>query len=99
MSENKVMLMHRKVREGTVISAKMNKTIIVVVERKYPHPRYKKFVTARKKYAVHDEMGCEVGDLVRIRETRPMSKTKRFRVFERLGRDGRVLAKADAMEG
>ena len=74
----------RKVRTGTVLRAKMQNTVIVVVERRVKTPRYMKYVTQKKKYAAHDEMGCKEGDRVRIKETRPMSKTKRWRVIEKL---------------
>jgi len=73
----------RKERIGVVISDKMNKTRVVLVERFYIHPKYKKEVKARKKYYVHDENNeCKVGDVVRIMETRPLSKLKRWRVVE-----------------
>ena len=74
----------RKIRTGVVLRAKMEKTIIVVVERRVKAPKYMKYVTQKKKYAAHDEMGCQEGDRVRIKETRPMSKTKRWRVIEKL---------------
>lgn len=74
---------HRKERVGEVISNKMAKTIIVVVKRRYPHPRFKKVVTGYKKFYAHDEQ-CQArpGDRVRIEETRPLSKTKRWRLVE-----------------
>jgi small subunit ribosomal protein S17 len=72
---------NRKERVGEVISNKMTKTIIVQVERRFPHPRYKKVVTGYKKFYAHDEKGeAKVGDRVRIQETRPLSKTKRWRL-------------------
>ncbi len=74
---------HRKERVGEVISNKMTKTIIVRVERRFPHPRFKKVVTGYKKFCAHDEKGeAKVGDRVRIEETRPISKTKRWRLVE-----------------
>ena len=74
---------HRKERVGEVISHKMAKTIIVRVERRYPHPRFKKVVTGYKKFYAHDEKNeAKVGDRVRIEETRPLSKTKRWRLVE-----------------
>jgi small subunit ribosomal protein S17 len=74
---------HRKERVGEVISNKMTKTIIVRVERRFPHPRFKKVVTGYKKFCAHDEKGeAKVGDRVRIEETRPLSKTKRWRLVE-----------------
>lgn len=74
---------HRKEREGEVLAAKMTKTIIVRVQRRFPHPRFKKVVTAFKKFYVHDEKSeAKPGDRVRIVETRPLSKTKRWRLVE-----------------
>jgi|SRR5207245_5803938 len=73
----------RKERLGEVISNKMAKTIIVRVERRFPHPRYKKIVTGYKKFYAHDEKSeAKVGDRVRIQETRPLSKMKRWRLME-----------------
>ena len=73
----------RKERVGEVISNKMAKTIIVRVERRFPHPRYKKVVTGYTKLYAHDEKGeAKVGDRVRLEETRPLSKTKRWRLVE-----------------
>ncbi|MGA4643585.1 30S ribosomal protein S17 [Limisphaera sp. 4302-co] len=78
---------HRKERIGEVIAARMMKTITVRVERRFAHPRYRKIVKAYKKYYVHDEKGeARVGDRVRIVETRPLSKTKRWRLVEILER-------------
>src|ERR1700760_5034703 len=74
---------HRKERVGEVISNKMTKTIIVRVERRFPHPRYKKVVTGYSKFYAHDEKNeAKVGDRVRIRETRPLSKMKNWRLVE-----------------
>ncbi len=74
---------HRKERVGEVISNKMTKTIIVRVERRFPHPRYKKVVTGYSKFYAHDEKSeAKVGDRVLIRETRPLSKTKNWRLVE-----------------
>jgi small subunit ribosomal protein S17 len=78
---------HRKERVGKVISNKMTKTIVVRVQRRYEHPRFKKIVTAYKKLYAHDEKGeAQVGDRVRIQETRPLSKLKRWRLVEILER-------------
>src|SRR5260221_5981010 len=72
---------HRKERVGEVISNKMAKTIIVRVERRFPHPKYKKVITGYKKLYAHDEKAeAKVGDRVRIEETRPLSKMKRWRL-------------------
>src|SRR5215471_2880727 len=74
---------HRKERLGEVISNTMAKTIIVRVERRFPHPKFKKVVTGYKKFYAHDEKSeAKVGDRVRIEETRPLSKTKRWRLVE-----------------
>src|SRR5215467_10809483 len=74
---------NRKERVGEVISNKMAKTITVRVERRFAHPRFKKVVTGYKKFYAHDEKGeAKVGDRVRIEETRPLSKTKRWRLVE-----------------
>jgi small subunit ribosomal protein S17 len=73
----------RKERVGEVISNKMAKTIVVRVERRFPHPRFKKVVTGYKKFYAHDEKSeAKLGDLVRIQETRPLSKTKSWRLVE-----------------
>src|SRR6202451_2284525 len=73
----------RKERVGEVVSNKMTKTIVVRVERRFPHPRYKKIVTAYKKFYAHDEKNeAKIGDTVRIEETRPLSKTKCWRLVE-----------------
>lgn len=80
MAERKT---RRKVRMGTVVSDKMDKTIVVKVETRMPHPLYGKIVTRSKKYKAHDEENqCRVGDVVRIMETRPLSRTKRWRLLE-----------------
>src|SRR5580658_5744419 len=79
---------HRKERIGEVISNKMTKTIVVRVERRFPHPRYKKVVTGYSKFYAHDEKSeARVGDRVRIRETRPMSKLKNWRLVEVIERN------------
>lgn len=73
----------RKIRIGKVTSNKMDKTIVVNVERKYRHPLYQKFIRRHKKYKAHDELNtCNIGDVVRIEETRPLSKQKRWRLVE-----------------
>ena len=74
---------NRKVRKGVVVSDKMDKTITVAVERRTQHPKYKRVVKKTKKYTAHDEDNvCNEGDIVRIMETRPLSKTKRWRLVE-----------------
>jgi small subunit ribosomal protein S17 len=73
----------RKERIGTVISNKMQKTIVVAVKRKTMHPMYHKFVNRTSKFYAHDEDNkCGIGDVVRIMETRPLSRLKRWRVVE-----------------
>jgi small subunit ribosomal protein S17 len=73
----------RKTRVGMVISAKMDKTITVAVERRLKHPLYGKFVKKTVKLKAHDEENvCREGDVVKIMETRPLSKTKRWRLVE-----------------
>tara|TARA_Y100001936_G_scaffold208269_1_gene213696 strand:- start:312 stop:566 length:255 start_codon:yes stop_codon:yes gene_type:complete len=73
----------RKQREGIVTSNKMDKTITVEVQRKVKHPIYGKFVKKTSKLTAHDEQNqCDIGDLVRVMETRPISKNKRWRLTE-----------------
>ena len=72
----------RKVRVGVVKSSKMEKTVVVALERRFAHPLYHKQVTVTKSVKAHDELGAGEGDTVKIMETRPLSKTKRWRVVE-----------------
>jgi small subunit ribosomal protein S17 len=73
----------RKERVGRVVSDKMQKTVVVAIERRVPHPIYGKMVTRTKKVKAHDEENqAKTGDLVRIAETRPLSKDKRWRLVE-----------------
>lgn len=73
----------RKTRVGLVVSDKMEKTVVVAVERQVKHSLYKKFIKRTSKFTAHDaENQCDVGDKVRIMETRPLSRTKRWRVVE-----------------
>ncbi|MDD2288367.1 MAG: 30S ribosomal protein S17 [Bacteroidales bacterium] len=77
----------RKERIGTVISNKMEKSIRVIVERKVKHPKYGKFIKKSSKFMAHDENNeCNIGDKVRIMETRPLSKNKCWRLIEILER-------------
>jgi small subunit ribosomal protein S17 len=77
----------RKTRIGVVASDKGDKTVTVVIERKVKHPIYGKFMKSTKKYTAHDEKNdCKEGDTVSIMETRPLSKTKRWRIVEILER-------------
>ena len=83
--ENEAMLerKRRKVRVGRVVSDKMEKTAVVVIERLVKHPEYKRIIRRRKKYAIHDEENqCREGDIVRFMELRPLSKSKRWRLVE-----------------
>jgi len=73
----------RKTRTGRVVSDKMDKTIVVAVETRVPHPLYKKIIKRTYKLKAHDENNdCGIGDLVRVMETRPLSKDKRWRLVE-----------------
>src|SRR5579862_9461299 len=86
---------NRKERVGEVISNKMTKTIVVRVERRFPHPQFKKIVTAYKKFYAHDEKAeAKVGDTVRIEETRPLSKLKRWQLVEVVERNERETVAA-----
>ena len=74
--------MPRRVLQGLVVSDKADKTIIVRVDRRVMEPVYKKYITRSKRYAAHDEQNrCKIGDVVRIRECRPISKRKRWEVL------------------
>jgi small subunit ribosomal protein S17 len=73
----------RNVKVGVVTSNKMNKTIVVSVERRVPHPLYRRIITRTSKFLAHDEQNsCAIGDTVSIVETRPLSKRKRWRLLE-----------------
>lgn len=73
----------RLYKVGRVVSDKMEKTVVVAVDRLKPHPLYKKTIRVTKKFHAHDETNeCKIGDVVRIGETRPLSKTKRWEVVE-----------------
>lgn len=77
----------RKVRTGTVVGDKTDKTVTVLVERRFAHPLYGKQLSRTRKYHAHDEANeYRTGDVVRIMETRPLSKTKRWRVVELIAR-------------
>ncbi|MEK9660729.1 MAG: 30S ribosomal protein S17 [Alphaproteobacteria bacterium] len=78
--------MPRRVMIGTVVSDKMDKTVVVRVDRRVNHPLYKKIITRSKKFSAHDEENTyRVGDQVRIRECRPLSRNKNFEVIEKIG--------------
>jgi small subunit ribosomal protein S17 len=77
----------RTERIGTVISDQMDRTVVVKINRRFPHPLYKRIITRSTKLVAHDEKNdCNVGDVVRLMSTRPLSKTKRWRVAEILER-------------
>ncbi|MFO7652633.1 MAG: 30S ribosomal protein S17 [Candidatus Krumholzibacteriia bacterium] len=77
----------RAVRIGQVVSDKMDKTVVVKISRRFPHPLYKRIITRTSKLVAHDEANeCKVGDVVKLMSTRPLSRTKRWRVAEILER-------------
>ena len=83
MSEAENKRSFRKTRTGRVISDKMDKTIVVIIEDRVQHPLYKKIVKTTNKFKAHDEKNeCAIGDTVKIMETRPLSKDKRWRLVE-----------------
>jgi small subunit ribosomal protein S17 len=83
---------HKKERVGEVISNKMAKTIVVRVQRRFPHPEFKKVVTQYNKFYAHDEKNeAKPGDRVRIQECRPLSKTKRWRLVEVVERNTEAI--------
>lgn len=80
---------HVKTRVGTVVSDKMDKTVVVMTQKKVKHPVYKKFISRREKYKAHDaENAYQIGDVVEIEETRPLSKHKRWQVSKLIERVG-----------
>ena len=85
----------RKQRVGEVVSNKMTKTIVVRVQRRFPHPQFKKIVTSYKKFYAHDEKSeAKIGDTVRIEESRPLSKLKRWKLVEIVERGAQETAVA-----
>lgn len=95
MSETAKTRGHRKERVGDVISNKMAKTIVVRVRRRFAHPKFKKIVTGYSKFYAHDEKNeAQIGDRVKIRETRPLSKLKRWRLVEVVEKNEEALAEA-----
>jgi len=83
----------RKVREGEVVSTKMDKSVVVRISRRIAHPLYKKIITRYSKFQAHDEKNeAQVGDLVEIMETRPLSKTKRWRLVRIVKRGELAMA-------
>jgi small subunit ribosomal protein S17 len=89
----------RKQKVGRVVSNKMDKTVVVAVDYLRPHPIYRKTVRKTHKFYAHDEENqCQIGDNVRIEETRPLSKLKRWRVVEIIGSNEQPIAIKDAEE-
>jgi small subunit ribosomal protein S17 len=86
MSEQTETRTSRKVRTGVVVSDRMDKTVVVLLTRRFPHPLYGKQITRTRRVKAHDTLGAGAGDTVRVTETRPLSKTKRWRVTEILVR-------------
>ena len=88
---------NRKALQGLVVSNKMDKTIVIKVERRFAHPVFKKVVKTTKKYKVHDEKNeCVEGDFIRIQETRPLSKEKRWRLMDVVAKEkSLVIEKAE----
>ena len=73
----------RKIRVGRVVSDKMDKTVVVELERRFPHPVYRRIVKRTSRIKVHDEGNqCKIGDVIRVAETRPLSKHKRWRLVD-----------------
>ena len=84
---------NKKTMTGVVVSNKMDKTVVVKVERRFSHPVFKKVVKTTKKYKVHDEKNeCLEGDFIRIQETRPLSKEKRWRLLGIVSRDKSLMS-------
>ncbi|HXG42415.1 MAG TPA: 30S ribosomal protein S17 [Dehalococcoidia bacterium] len=99
MASQELKFGRRKVLEGVVVSDRMQKTVTVAVERVTRHPLYKKTIRRRKKYHAHDENNeCRVGDRVLIVESRPLSRTKRWRVARILQRAEQVEVKAEEVD-
>ena len=86
MSDQAAARKRRKVRTGVVVSDKMQKTVVVELTRQFAHGFYGKQITRSKRVSAHDEQGAHLGDTVRIEETRPLSRTKRWRVVSVLER-------------
>ena len=83
----------KKTMTGVVVSNKMDKTVVIKVERRFAHPVFKKVVKTTKKYKVHDEKNeCLEGDFIRIQETRPLSKEKRWRLLGIISRDKSLMS-------
>ncbi len=88
--------MPRKEIVGKVVSNKMEKTVVVAVENRFPHPKYEKQIVQTKKFKAHDaDNKCQIGDVVRIQECRPLSKEKTWRVVEITGKIHEKLGLTD----
>ena len=99
MAETQTAASHKNEKVGQVVSSKMAKTIVVQVERRVPHPIYKRIVTKRKKFYAHDENGeAKPGDIVRIIESRPLSKLKRWTLGEVIRRAVQVGVEPSALD-
>ena len=84
---------NKKTMTGVVVSSKMDKTVVIKVERRFSHPVFKKVVKTTKKYKVHDEKNeCLEGDFIRIQETRPLSKEKRWRLLGIISKDKSLMS-------
>ena len=83
--------MVKKERIGIVVSDKPQKTIVVAIQTRYPHPKYKKTLVKTKRYMAHDELNCQVGDMVTLVESRPLSRRKRWVVEEIMRHDIRAV--------
>ena len=84
---------NKKTMTGVVVSSKMDKTVVIKVERRFSHPVFKKVVKTTKKYKVHDEKNeCLEGDFIRIQETRPLSKEKRWRLLDIISKDKSLMS-------
>jgi small subunit ribosomal protein S17 len=90
---------HKNHKVGQVVSTKMQKTIVVEVSRRVPHPLYKRIITKRKKFYAHDEQGtAKLGDVVRIIECRPLSKLKRWRLGDVIRRAAQVAVQPEELD-
>jgi small subunit ribosomal protein S17 len=90
---------HKNAKVGSVVSTKMAKTIVVEVSRRVPHPIYKRIINKRKKFYAHDERGeAKMGDVVRIVESRPLSKTKRWTLGEVVRKAVQVSVEPSALD-
>ena len=90
---------HKNQKVGNVVSTKMQKTIVVEVSRRVPHPLYKRIITKRKKFYAHDEEGsAKLGDVVRIVECRPLSKLKRWRLGDVIRRAAQVAVQPEELD-